>query len=148
MPQGARLALTLAVALAAPLPRGVAAQDVPFRIVVHASNPVSRLTRTQVSRMFLRQVTRWDDRQPVLPVDQPLEAPVRRAFTKDVHRRTVAAVQIFWQQELFAGRGTAPPQRGSDAEVLTYIRQNRNAIGYVRADTRLGADVKAVVITP
>ncbi|MGH7606916.1 MAG: substrate-binding domain-containing protein [Gemmatimonadales bacterium] len=136
--------LLLAGAVALPL----AAQDVPYRVVVHASNPITRLTREQVSRIFLRKATLWDDRRPVLPVDQEPDAPVRRAFTREIHRRTIAAVQTYWQQQTFAGEGVAPPTRASDNAVLGYIRQYPGAIGYVHADADLGRDIKVVIVTP
>ena len=125
-----------------------AQQDVSYRVVVHVTNPVARLTREQASQIFLRKVALWDNRKPVLPVDQPADSPVRRAFTKQVHHRTIASVQTYWQQQTFAGRGVAPPERASDAEVLAYIRQFPNGIGYVTADATLGSDVKVVIVTP
>lgn len=140
-----RLALTAILLLPA---ASVRAQDVSYRIVVHASNPVRRLSRDQVSKIFLRKVTLWDSRQPVLPVDQPADAPVRRAFTKQIHQRTIASVQTWWQQQTFAGVGVAPPERGSDTDVLDYIRKFPNAIGYVRANVTVGADVKTIDVTP
>jgi ABC-type phosphate transport system substrate-binding protein len=139
--------LAVAVALAA-RPAPLHAQDVSYRVVVHVSNPVARLTREQASQIFLRKVTLWDDRKAVLPVDQPAESPVRRAFTKQVHRRTIASVQTYWQQQTFAGRGVAPPERATDGDVLAYIRQFPNGIGYVSADVTLGNDVKVIIVTP
>lgn len=125
-----------------------AQQDVSYRVVVHASNPIARLTRAQVSQIFLRKVVLWDNRQPVLPVDQAPDSPVRRGFSKAIHGRTVASVQTYWQQQTFAGHAVAPPERASDEEVLAYIRQFPGAIGYVHADADLGSDVKAVIVTP
>lgn len=130
------------------LPAALSAQEVPYRVVVHTSNPIARLTRAQVSQIFLRKVTQWDNRQAVLPVDQAAESPVRRAFTKQVHQRTIASVQTWWQQQTFAGIGVAPPERSSDDEVLDYIRKYPNAIGYVRAGVSVGAQVKTIDITP
>jgi ABC-type phosphate transport system substrate-binding protein len=137
------LVLTLAL-----VPAVVRAQDASYRVVVHRSNAVSRLTRDQVSRMFLRKITQWDDRQPVLPVDQAADMPVRRSFTKQIHHRTIAAVQTWWQQQTFAGVAVAPPERASDAAVLDYIRRYPNAIGYVRAETPLSGDFKSIDVTP
>ena len=137
--------LLLSLAL---LPAALPAQDVTYRVVVHRSNPISRLTRDQVSRMFLRKITQWDNRQVVLPVDQTADAPVRRSFTKQIHQKTIAAIQTWWQQQTFAGIAVAPPERPGDRDVLDYIRRYPNAIGYVRADTPLGSDFKSVDITP
>jgi ABC-type phosphate transport system substrate-binding protein len=141
-------AVAAVVLLCAAPPSLRAQQEVSYRVVVHVTNPVSRLTREQTSQLFLRKVALWDNRQPVLPVDQPTDSPVRRAFTKQVHRRTISSVQTYWQQQTFAGRGVAPPERASDAEVLAYIRQFHNAIGYVKDDANLGSDIKVLIVTP
>ena len=137
--------LVLGLAL---LPVSVRGQDVSYRLVVHSSNSVSRLTRDQVSKIFLRKITQWDNRQVVLPVDQTADSPVRRSFTKQVHQRTIAAVQTWWQQQTFAGVAVAPPERGTDADVLEYVRRYPNAIGYVRAGTNVGRDLKTIDVTP
>jgi ABC-type phosphate transport system substrate-binding protein len=137
--------LLLGVAL---LPASLPGQEVGYRVVVHTSNSVKQLTRDQVSRIFLRKVTLWDNRQPVLPVDQAAESPVRRTFTKQVHNRTIASVQTWWQQQTFAGVGVAPPERASDSEVLDYIRKYPNAIGYVRIGFPVGADIKTLDVRP
>lgn len=141
-----RLAVVLVGVLL--LPVRLRAQDVNYRVVVHTSNSVTRLSRDQVSKIFLRKVTLWDNRQPVLPVDQTAESPVRRAFTKQIHQRTIASVQTWWQQQTFAGVGVAPPERATDTEVLDYIRKYPNAIGYIRAGAPLGANIKAIYVAP
>ncbi|HEY3280385.1 MAG TPA: hypothetical protein VGJ83_07710 [Gemmatimonadales bacterium] len=149
-PPAPRTLFALAALGLATLPpaRAGAQQDIPYRVVVHVSNPIARLSRAQVAQIFLRKVLLWDDRRPVLPVDQSPDSPVRRSFTKDVQRRTVASVQTYWQQQTFAGRGVAPPVRSSDAGVLAYVRQYPTAIGYVHADANLGSDIKVVIVTP
>src|SRR6266513_3648162 len=144
MAQPMRGAVALVLAL---LPSTILrAQDVPYRLVVHVSNPVASLSRDQVSKIFLRKVTQWDSHKPVLPVDQAPGSPVRRTFTKQIHQRTIAAIQAWWQQQTFAGIAVAPPERATDAEVLAYIRKYPNAIGYVRATIPTGADIKIVEI--
>jgi ABC-type phosphate transport system substrate-binding protein len=144
MPRRAHWAI-LGLAL---LPLSAGAQDVSYTVVVNASNPVTRLTQDQVSRIFLRKLTMWESKKPILPVDQTADAPVRRTFTKRIHQRTIAAVQTFWQQQTFAGIAVAPPERGSDADVLNYIRKYPDAIGYVRAGVPLGPAVKALNVLP
>ena len=136
------------VALLAAASSPAHAQDVAYRVVVHASNPIARLTRDQVSRIFLRKVTLWDNRLPVLPVDQTTDSPVRRTFTKEIHHRTIASVQTWWQQQTFAGAGVAPPERPSDLDILDYIRKYPNAIGYVKAGIATGADIRVVTVIP
>ncbi|HXF96628.1 MAG TPA: hypothetical protein VNI61_11075 [Gemmatimonadales bacterium] len=123
-------------------------QSVPYRVVVHVSNPVSELARDQVSQLFLRRRRAWPDGRPVLPVDLPPTSPVRQSFTRDVHRRSVAAVISYWRQQIYLRRGHPPPEVPSDREVLAFLRANTNAVGYVSAGADLGTDIKVVIVRP
>ena len=49
--------------------------------------------------------------------------------------RSVSAVRAYWQQQIFSGRNVPPVERPSDAEVLTFVKEHPNAIGYVSAST-------------
>lgn len=141
-----RLAVLLAGALVLSVP--LPGQDVGYQVVVHKSNAVNRLTRDQVSRIFLRQLTFWENRQHVLPVDQRPDSPARRTFTQQIHHRTIASVQTWWQQQIFTGGEVPPPERASDSDVLDYVRKYPSAIGYIRAGVPVGADLKIVAVTP
>src|ERR1051325_9841425 len=114
-------------------PGVLAAQDVGYRVIVNATNPVGHLTRDQVSKIFLRRINQWDNHQPVLPVDQTADSPVRRSFTKEIHGRTIAAMRRWGRQQPSAGIGGPPPERASDPDVMESARRYPNAIGYVRA---------------
>jgi ABC-type phosphate transport system substrate-binding protein len=133
------LLLSLAVAASA------GAGEAGFKVIVNASNPVSSLTKDQVSRMFLKKVQKWDSGQSVVPVDQDANSPVRAVFSKDVHGKAVSAVASFWQQQIFAGRDVPPAEKAGDAAVLAFVRGNPNAIGYVSEGAATG-DVKVVPV--
>ena len=102
-----------------------------YWIIVNSSNPVATLSGDEVSRLFLRKATVWPGGRIVLPVDQIDSAPVREAFSKDIHRRSIAAIKSFWQQRIFSGRDVPPPELSSDAEVVAYVKARPGAIGYV-----------------
>jgi ABC-type phosphate transport system substrate-binding protein len=123
------------------------AQANSFRIVVNAANPVSSLTRTEASRLFLKKVTSWRDGKPVLVVDQPEVSPCRRSFTKEIHGREVSSVKSYWQQMIFAGRAVPPPEKPSDSDVVSFVATNPSAIGYVSPNTAVGEGVKVVTLT-
>jgi ABC-type phosphate transport system substrate-binding protein len=110
-----------------------AAQQGRFVVVVNQANPVSSLTRVEVSNLFLRKATRWADGGAVHPVDLPTSSPVRAAFSRDIHGRTVASISAYWQQQIFSGRDVPPSERASEAEVVAYVRNDPGAIGYVAA---------------
>lgn len=120
------------------------AERAEFRVVAHGGSPVHEMRRRDVSGLFLKQATSWPDGESVMPVDQPERSPVRAAFTHAVHRRTLAAVRAYWQQQVFTGSRTPPPTRATDAEVLEWVRKTPGAVGYVSSAAAPGPGVHVI----
>jgi ABC-type phosphate transport system substrate-binding protein len=116
-----------------------------YIIIVNSANPVSSLSATEVSRMFLKKATRWPQGDPVQPVDLK-EGAVRESFSREIHDRATSAVKSYWQQALFSGSAVPPPEVASGAEVVAHVRAHRGGIGYVSARTDLGDGVKAIKV--
>lgn len=135
-------AWTLALALLAAT--SARAGDEGFQIIVNPSNPVSALDRGLLSRIFLKKVTKWDSGQAIAPADQEGSSGVRAAFSKAVHAKPASAVASYWQQQIFAGREIPPPEKAGDAAVITFVKGNPGAIGYVSGGAP--SDVKVVVV--
>lgn len=124
----------------------VEAQGSSFVVVVHESNPVSTVKSDELSKMFLKKITVWRTKRPVVVVDQPETANIRVEFTRNVLHRGLASVESYWQSQIFSGRAVPPQQRQGDAEVMAFVAANPDAIGYVSANTPLAAGVKAIAI--
>jgi hypothetical protein len=122
------------------------AAESDFIVVVQAANPVNKLNRQDVSRLFLRKTQSFPNGLAADPVDQTGDSPVREAFTTAVHGRAVAAVLSFWNQQVFTGRGLPPAQLKGDAAVLHYVATHSGGIGYVHRTTTLPSDVKSVEV--
>jgi ABC-type phosphate transport system substrate-binding protein len=128
-----------AAALPADAPTG-------FKVVVNAANPTTAISRDELARIFLRKTTSWPGGQVAVPIDQPTSAEPRHAFTKAVLRQDTNDVVAFWNQAIFSGRGRPPLTKGSDAEIIAYVRANPNAVGYVAADAAVGDGMKVLKI--
>src|SRR5687768_16764819 len=100
-------------------PIGISAQDPAYQVVVNASNPITKLSRNEVSRIFLKREPTWKHGGSILPVDLERSSKTRATFTKDVHGRSVTAIGTFWQQQIFAGKQVPPPEKSEDEAVLT-----------------------------
>ena len=131
------------VMLAAVTPRQARAQA-GFVVVVNATNPASSITRSQLAALFTKKEQSWSNGTPAFPVDLPADDPTREAFTESVHGKSPQAIRAYWQQQIFSGRDVPPPERGSDEEVLAYVRSTVGAVGYVRPTARLGPGVKVL----
>jgi ABC-type phosphate transport system substrate-binding protein len=110
-----------------------------FIVVVNTAGP-STLSKDDVARIFLKKSTQ------LVPIDQDRDATVRSTFSKAVIGRSLQAVVSYWQQQIFSGGEAPPTERGSDEEVLAFVRANARAIGYVNAGTNLGDGVKALKV--
>lgn len=115
-----------------------------FQVIVNAANPVSVMTKAQISNLFLKKTTTWENGRKVLPVDQADSASVRKSFSNLVHGRNAQVVLSYWQQQIFSGRGVPPVEKSSDHEVLAYVQQNADAVGYVTAGTPGIEEVKVI----
>jgi len=121
-------------------------QDTGFKLVVHQSNVTVSITRAEAAQFFLKQTKTWPTGEAVAPVDQPEKSAVRRAFSKAVLKKDVAAVRGYWQAQIFSGRGLPAPERQSDASVLAFVQSTPGAIGYVSSGADVGRGVKEIEI--
>ena len=129
------------------LPATAAAQT-GFRIVVNPANHIASLKAADASKIFLRKWPKWATGQAVVVVDQVESSPVRKAFSQAIHGMDVPSVKSYWQELVFSGKGTAPAEKGSDAEVIAFVKANPDAVGYVAPDAAGLAEVKVVPLTP
>jgi ABC-type phosphate transport system substrate-binding protein len=134
--------LSLLALLPAAIP--LTAQEGGFQLVVSSANPSSAIAKAQVARLFLKKSTTWDHGLKVVPIDRTANSTVRAAFSRQIHGKEVSFIRNYWQKLIFTGRGTPPPEAGSDREVLDFIRRNSGAIGYVASGTSLGSGIKAL----
>ena len=116
-----------------------------LRVVVNEANSVSSLSRQEISDLFLKKTSRWEQLGLVMPVDQPEGAAVRETLNREIHHKSLSAVRAYWQQRIFSGRDVPPPEKEGDAEVLSFVRKNPGAIGYI-SSTASAAGVKVVEV--
>jgi ABC-type phosphate transport system substrate-binding protein len=117
-----------------------------YVVVVNAANPTTSLNKEKANNIFLKRVARWEDGSAVMPINLNGSSPTRDAFSRVVHGKKASLIEVFWQQQIFAGKEAPPVERSADAEVLAFVRANPGAIGYVSAATPLGSEVKAITI--
>lgn len=141
--------LSVVVAVGAP----ASGDDAGFVVIVNSSNPVTSLTRSELSNIFLKQQSAWPDGQVIVPVDQEETSAVRAEFSRVVMKRPIAAVKSYWQKQIFSGAAVPPVEKASSEDVAVYVSTVHGAVGYVglvaalssgRAVVKLPAGVKVV----
>ena len=151
----AALILLLAVTTAAAGPRTSTAQaPAPaapaatqgFVVIVNSANPVQALTRDQLSKLFLKKTARWQTGREVLPVDLAGRTEARMAFSEFVHRKSVLSINSYWQQQIYSGRDVPPPAMRSERDVVEFVRNSPDAVGYVSSRAELGRSIKVLTV--
>ncbi len=136
-------AVIVGVALSA---RVDAAKQRKFKVVVNAANPVASLSLPELSKIFLKGTTSWADGSEITAVDLDPASPVRKAFTKEVLTRDVSEVKVYWQTQIFSGKGVPPVETSSEDDVLAMVGSLPGGIGYVSDGKTLSARVKVIEI--
>jgi ABC-type phosphate transport system substrate-binding protein len=125
------------LALAAAMILTFSAAQADVVVVVSAKSPASKLTKDQVTDIFLGRST------SMVPLDQAAGSPVRDEFYTKVAGQTAAQVKTLWAKLSFSGKGTPPKALGSDDEVKAQLASNPNAIAYMDK-SKVDASVKTV----
>lgn len=138
-------AILVLVAFAAGAPAALFAAE-GFKVVGNPATTPDTISKRDISRIFLKQRTRWPDGQDAEPVDQARTTAVHEVFLREVLGKTPAQVESHWQAQIFSGRANLPQVFNSDADVVDFVRRNRGAVGYVSADASTDG-VKVVRVT-
>ena len=129
--------ITISLGLALPMQAQV--------VILSAKNPISKLTKEQVSQIFLGQAKTFYNGGQAEPLDLPEGIDIRNAFYQKTLNKPSAQMKAFWSKMEFSGSGHAPKAL-SAAEVVKMVASNPKYIGYVEASS-VTPEVK-VVFTP
>jgi len=135
------LMATVIAVTAVTAPHAVQAQE--YKVVVNSANSVETISTDELSKIFLKQSIKFAGGTTAAPVDQ--KGAIKAAFAKGVHGKPIAAIETFWQQQIFSGKEVPPAVKGSDDEVIAWVKSNPGGIGYVSAGAAT-AGVKVVTI--
>jgi ABC-type phosphate transport system substrate-binding protein len=116
-----------------------------FLVIVNRANPAREVSAELAAEAFLKKTTRWSNGENIRPVDLAPDSGIRRRFSASVLKRSVAAVRSYWQQRIFTGRDTPPPELDSEDAVVRYVSKYEGAIGYVASSTKVG-DAKVLLL--
>ena len=119
-----------------------------YVVVVNRANPLDRMPRAELSKLFLTRTPAWPDGVPALPHDLSSASPTRKAFSQGVHGKALWMIVAYWQQEVASGRSRPPLVSTSEDAALQAVRNNPGAVAYVGASASLGAGVKVLAVEP
>jgi hypothetical protein len=110
-------------------------------VIVNPKNPAAKMTAEQVAQYFIGKST------ALAPADYSETTPLRSEFFAKVLQKEPSQVKAIWTKLVFTGKGTAPKEFRSVAEMKKAVAADVNAIGFI---DKAAADdsVKVVLSLP
>lgn len=99
--------------------------------VVSVKSPITALSKSQVTDLFLGKVNRYPDGTQAEPVDQAEGRTARDEFYSKATGKSAAQLKAYWSKIIFTGRGQPPPTVANDIEMKKRISEHPQAIGYI-----------------
>lgn len=109
-------------------------------VVVSAGNPSPRLTRDEVTNIFLGRYRQMPSGQVAVPVDLPVGDADRARFYRLLVGKEQAEINAYWSRLVFSGKTMPPGQPGGVDEVVRFVATTQGGIAYLdraRVDSRL-----------
>lgn len=101
-------------------------------IIVNPGVPVSSITQQQLRAMFAMKLLQWPDGQAVRVFVLADDAPLHRAFSKELLGAYPYQLRQNWDRLVYSGTGQAPLLVDSEAEMLSQVARTPGALGYAR----------------
>jgi ABC-type phosphate transport system substrate-binding protein len=124
-----RRLIIIAFTLSVLAPSSIAGQEARMAVIVHPERH-AKLSIEEIAQIYLRRKRFWDDGTAIVPLNLPLQAPLREKFSRIVLRQTESRLADYWNRQYFYG--VLPPATLASTEaVRRYVASDPNAIGYV-----------------
>ena len=101
-------------------------------VIISMKNPISKLTKDQVSQIFLGQARTFYTGGQAEPLDLPESSDLRKDFYDKALGKNPAQMKAHWSKLSFSGQGQ-PPKALTPAELVKLVAENPKYIGYVDA---------------
>ncbi|MDH5510715.1 MAG: hypothetical protein OEZ32_10230 [Nitrospinota bacterium] len=136
------LALLLAVIIAPMAPEQSALAEEPqpnsaLVVIVNIANPVKQLSAGELEKIYLGKRGFWEWGKPIKMIDLIEEninedKSARAIFSVEYLDKSLPSLKSYWIRAIFSGRGQPPLVFGKSGDVLNYVSDNVEAIGYIR----------------
>lgn len=114
-------------------------------VVANRSVPVASLSKEDVKRIYMGNMSRWEDGTRVNFV--VLKDGTMEPFLSDYVGTSSAQFAQHWKRQVFTGKGQMPPMYDKSSDVVAFVANTPGAIGFVPGGTRTD-EVKVLGVNP
>ena len=104
-------------------------------MIVNTDNSVSSITKSQVTNIFLGSSSKWNNGLKAMPVDQAKTTKAGQDFLAKIVGMSESEYKNLWVEKMLSGEAEPPPVKNSDAEVISFVKENVGAVGFIDASS-------------
>ena len=99
-------------------------------VIANNSVPVDALSKEKLKNIYLGKKSQWDNGNKIVVV-MLKKGPVHENFIKNMVKKSAAQFSSFWKKLIFTGKGKPPKAFATEAELVKYVSETADAIGYI-----------------
>jgi ABC-type phosphate transport system substrate-binding protein len=103
-------------------------------VVVSTRSGIERLSRDEVTNIFLGRYRKLPGGGTALPIDQPENSSLRAEFYRKLVNKDLNEINAYWSRLIFSGKTAPPRQAEQGAEVLAWLAANPGGIAYIERE--------------
>lgn len=111
-------------------------------VVVGSGSTIASADMAELKRLYLGKSKSLGGTSAT-PLNQK-NGDTSEAFNKSLLKKSSSQIKAYWSKLVFTGKGTPPKELASDADVISEVGSNPNAIGYINSSAVTG-DVKVLL---
>ena len=113
-------------------------------VIVSANSPITSLSQSQVSDIFLSKSGTFPDGAQVVPIDQADGSQIRIDFYSKTTGKSPELLKAYWSKMIFTGQGEPPREISDSDRIKKLVANNPHYIGYIDKSA-LDSSVKMVM---
>lgn len=100
-------------------------------VIGNPSIQTSKLSKRELSGLFLNQPVKLPTKENLVPVAQPDGSDMSNQFYQNIVGWNATQVSNYWSQAIFSGTALQPMTVSDDQQAIQYVEQTPGAIAYV-----------------
>ncbi|MBT3784296.1 hypothetical protein HOF92_04910 [bacterium] len=101
-------------------------------VIVHANSPLVEIHRNELKRIYMNRRDQWKHGGAIQKAVLR-GGDTHKELCRTILRQEPKRFERYWVRLVFTGQGIAPVSLKSDSEMLKYVSENKNSLGYVSA---------------
>jgi ABC-type phosphate transport system substrate-binding protein len=97
-------------------------------VIVNKNNKISNIELSNLQDIYMGRLRAFKDGNLALPIDQ---AKLRADFYQKLTQRPIEQINAYWARIMFSGEASPPRIELDDASVISIVKANSGAIGYI-----------------